>query len=67
MTDHEQQAGTPEEQADRMDQETDRVGAGADEAREKLDRANSDELIPEGLGRQDPAYPEPAPDDEDSP
>jgi hypothetical protein len=65
MTDHEDLADGQEELVERMERETERVGENTDAARDKLEQANSDELVPHSLGREDPAYREPAPSDEE--
>jgi hypothetical protein len=65
MSDHEDLADEQEELVARMDRESERIGENTDAARSRLEQANSDELIPQALGRQDPAYREAAPSDEE--
>jgi hypothetical protein len=65
MTDHEDLADEQEELVERMDRESERLGESTDTARDRLEQANNDGLVPHSLGREDPAYREPAPSDEE--
>lgn len=65
MSDHEELADAQEEQADRLEQESRRIGGHVDEARQALERANNDGLVANSLGRRDPGFREPAPSDEE--
>jgi hypothetical protein len=65
MSDHEELADAQEELVARMDRESERVSENTDDARSRLEQANSDGTIPHSLGRQDPAYRESAPTDEE--
>ena len=55
MSDHEDLADEQEELTERMQRESDRVGENADAARGKLEEANSDAMVPQALGDEDPA------------
>lgn len=56
MTDHDELADQREQEADKLERENERVGEGADAARDALQRAQRDELVPEAMGADDPAH-----------
>jgi len=54
MSDHRELADQRDNEADRMERESERVAEGADESRSKLRAAQGDQLIPEAMGEDDP-------------
>lgn len=66
MSEHDERAEQVEQDVAGMEHDSDRLGKHADEAREKLEQSNSDELIPEALGPRDPSWSESQPTDDES-
>jgi hypothetical protein len=56
MSEHDELAEQREQEAERLQERTDALGEDAQAARSELDRAQSDELVPEALGEDDPAH-----------
>ena len=55
MEDHRELADQRDEEADKLERENERIGEGIDDARQAVDSAHGDELVPEPLGDDDPA------------
>ncbi len=56
MSDHSELADQREQELDKLERENERIGEGADDARDALERSHKDELVPEALGEDDPAH-----------
>jgi hypothetical protein len=55
MSDHNELADQREEEADKLERESERIGEGTDAARDAVKRSQQDELVPAPLGEDDPA------------
>ena len=66
MSEHDDLADDVERDVAEMEHHSERVGDHADDARDKLEGANKDAMIPEALGAQDPAWREEQPTDDTS-
>lgn len=54
MSDHEDLADKRDAEADELEDDAERLAEHAEEAREAQQRAESDALVPEAMGQEDP-------------
>ncbi len=56
MSDHRELADQRDEEADGLERESERVGEGVEAAKQAVDTADAESMIPSAMGEDDPGY-----------